>query len=148
MTILNESGAPDVVSPLRSLSSLAERLPDALLVVAGTQADIHLAQSISVPIPGLPVSRTAPDSGLHPRVVFVVLEPDEEPSGGALASRVIEAAGGFRETRLVLLDACRSASLLGIDVGFDTEVASRRLGLQVQAITPDNESPGVLSTDL
>ena len=148
MTILNESGIPDVVSPLRGLSSLAERLPDALLVVTGTRADVHLARSLSVPLPGLPVDRTGQESGLHPRVVFVVLEPDEEPPEGALASRVIEAAAGSQHTGLVLLVACRSTGLLGVDASFEAEVAGRRLGLPVLAIAPDDGSPGILSTDL
>ena len=151
MTILNESGAPDVVSPLHGLSSLAERLPDTLLVVAGTRADVHLAQSLSVPLPGTPLD-PAEQSGnglsVHPRVVFVVLEPDEKPSGGALASRVIEAAAGFRRTELVLLVACRSAVLLGFDVEFEAELAGRRLDLPVRPLTPDTGGPGVLYTDL
>ena len=148
MTILNESGVPDIVSPLRGLSSLAERLPDTLLVVAGTQADVHLARSLSVPLPGLPVDRTGQGSGLHPRVVFVVLEPDEESPEGALASRVIEAAAGSRHTGLVLLVACRSTGLLGVNVSFEAEVAGRRLGLPVRAIAPDDGNLGVLTTDL
>lgn len=151
MTILNESGAPDVVSPLHGLSGLAERFPNTLLVVAGTRADAHLVQSLSVPLPGTPLEpsiRPGSGSGVHPRVVFVVLEPDEEPSGGALASRVIEAAAGFRRTGLVLLVACRSATLLGFDAEFEAEIAGRRLGLPVRALAPDADGPGVLYTDL
>ena len=151
MTILNESGAPDVVSPLHGLSGLAERLPDTLLVVAGTRADAHLAQSLSVPLPGTSLSPSIqPGSGfgVHPRVVFVVLEPDEEPSGGALASRVIEAAAGFRHTKLVLLVACRSATLLGFDAEFEAEIVGRRLGLPVRSLTPEAAGSGVLYTDL
>ena len=151
MTILNESGAPDVVSPLHSLSGLAERLPDTLLVVAGTRADAHLAQSLSVPLPGTPLNASIqPGSsfGVHPRVVFVVLEPDEEPSGGTLASRVVEAAAGFRHTKLVLLVSCRSATLLGFDVEFEAELVGRRLGLPVRSLTPEAVGSGVLYTDL
>lgn len=37
MTILNESGVPDVVSPLHGLSGLAEDLKDALILVVGTR---------------------------------------------------------------------------------------------------------------
>ncbi len=151
MTILNESGAPDVVSPLHGLSSLAERLPETLLVVAGTHADAHLVQSLSVPLPGTPVdlsTRHGGDFGVHPRVVFVVLEPDEKPSGGALASRVIEAAAGFRRTELVLLVACRSVTLLGFDAEFEAELVRRRLGLPVRALSPDAGDSGVLYTDL
>lgn len=151
MTILNESGAPDVVSPLHALPSLAERLPGTLLVVAGTHADAHLVQSLSVPLPGTPVDPSAQHGGgfgVHPRVVFVVLEPDEEQSGGALASRVVEAAAGFRRTELVLLVACRSVTLLGFDAEFEAELVGRRLGLPVRALNPDEGGSGVLYTDL
>jgi light-independent protochlorophyllide reductase subunit N len=151
LTILNESGAPDVVSPLHGLSGLAERLPDTLLVVAGTHADAHLTQSLSIPLPGTPAgssSWSGNDIGVHPRVVLVVLEPDEKPSGGALASRVVEAAAGFRHTKLVLIAACRSAALLGFDAEFEAELAGRRLGLPVRALSPDAGGSGVLYTDL
>lgn len=151
MTILNESGAPDVVSPLHGLPSLAERLPETLLVVAGTRADAHLVQSLSVPLPGTPVDLSTQHGrgfGVHPRVVFVVLEPDEEQSGGALASRVVEAAAGFRRTELVLFVACRSVTLLGFDAEFEAELVGRRLGLPVRALSPDADGSGVLYTDL
>ena len=151
MTILNESGAPDVVSPLHGLPSLAERLPETLLVVAGTHADAHLVQSLSVPLPGTPVDPSAQHGGgfgVHPRIVFVVLEPDEEQSGGALASRVVEAAAGFRHTELVLLVACRSMTLLGFDAEFEAELVGRRLGLPVRALNSDAGGSGVLYTDL
>jgi light-independent protochlorophyllide reductase subunit N len=151
LTILNESGAPDVVSPLHGLSGLAERLPDTLLVVVGTHADAHLAQALSVPLPGTlvnPSDWSGSGFGLHPRVVLVVLEPDEKPSGGALASRVVEAAAGFRHTKLVLIAACRSVALLGFDAEFEAELAGRRLGLPVRALTPDASGSGVLYTDL
>ena len=153
MTILNESGAPDVISPLHALSSLAERLPRTLFVLAGTRADAHLVQSLSVPLPGSPMgqrSRPGNGSGVHHRVVFVVLEPDEEPSGGSLASRVVEAAAGFRRTELVLIVASRSAGLLGFDANFEAELAGRRLGLPVRVLASgfDTGGPGVLSTDL
>jgi light-independent protochlorophyllide reductase subunit N len=151
LTILNESGAPDVVSPLHGLPSLAERLPGTLVVVAGTHADAHLVQSLSVPLPGTPLVPSAQHGGgfgVHPRVVFVVLEPDEEQSGGALASRVVEAASGFRRAELVLLVACRSVTLLGFDAEFEAELVGRRLGLPVRALTPDADGSGVLYTDL
>ena len=150
MTILNESGVPDVVSPLCGLSGLAQRLPDALLVVAGTRADVHLAQSLSGPLPGTPAPARPAGSGIgvHPRVVFVALEPDEEPAGGALASRVAELATGF-STRLVLLVACRSLGLLGVDANFEAVLAQRRLGgLPVRAVVPDTGGFGVLGTHL
>ncbi len=151
MTILNESGVPDVVSPLHALPSLAERLPGTLLVVTGTRADAHLVQSLSIPLPGTPVDPSAQHGGgfgVHSRVVFVVLEPDEEQSGGALASRVVEAAAGFRRTELVLLVACRSVTLLGFDAEFEAELVGRRLGLPVRALNPDEGGSGVLYTDL
>jgi light-independent protochlorophyllide reductase subunit N len=147
LTILNESGAPDAVSPLHGLALLAEKLPDALLVVAGTRADAHLVQFLSGPLPGSPVVRNG--FGAHPRVVFVILEPDEEPDSGALASRIVEAAAGFRRTGLVLLVACRSVGLLGMDASLEAALAERRLGLSVRAMIPDPETGGfVLSTDL
>ena len=151
MTILNESGVPDVVSPLCGLFNLAERLPDALLVVAGTRADAHLAQCLFGPLPGSPIDRPAGDGlGAHPRVVFIALEPDEELDSGALAPRIVEVAAGFRHIRLVLLVACRSASLLGVDAGFEATLAERRLGTQVRAVVPDRHAGSfrVLSTDL
>ena len=150
MTILNESGVPDVVSPLCGLFGLAERLPNALFVVAGTHSDVHLAQSLSGPLAGTPATRPAGNgSGVHPRVVFVALQPDEEPNGGALASRVVEVATGFG-TGLVLLVACRSVGLLGVDAGFEAVLAERRLGLPVRAVFPDPDAGGfgVLGTDL
>ena len=82
MTILNESGAPDVISPLHALSSLADKLPGTLFILAGTRADAHLVQSLSIPLPGSPIgqaSRPGSGSGVHHRVVFVVLDPDEKP---------------------------------------------------------------------
>ena len=42
MTILNESGIPDVLPPLHAVSNLAQRLGDVLVVVTGTQAEAHL----------------------------------------------------------------------------------------------------------
>lgn len=148
MTILNESGVPDVVSPLHALPFLAERLPDTLLIVAGTRADVHLAQSLSGPLPGTTAERSGQSPGTHPRVVFVVLEPDEESDSGSLASRIVEVAAGFRRVELVLLLACRSAGLLGVDAGFEATLAERRLGLPVRAVASDPHTGGVLSTDL
>jgi light-independent protochlorophyllide reductase subunit N len=81
-------------------------------------------------------------------VIFVALRPDEKPDSGALASRVVEAAAGFGGTELVLLVACRSAGLLGVDASFEAVMAERRLGLPVRAITPDGGGLGVLLTDL
>ncbi|HZC19982.1 MAG TPA: nitrogenase component 1, partial [Rubrobacteraceae bacterium] len=148
MTILNESGTPDVVSPLRGLYSLAQRLPDTLFVVAGTRADAYMIRALSGLLPGSRTSQTAGGSEARRRVVFVVLEPDEKPRGGALASRVVEAAAGFRRVGSVMVVACRSASLLGLDAGFEAELAGRRLSLPVRAVPTDVIGPGALSTDL
>jgi light-independent protochlorophyllide reductase subunit N len=149
LTILNESGVPDVVSPLRGLFDLAERLPDALLVVVGTRADAHLAQSLSGPLPGTSADRPAGnDFGVHPRVVFVALKPDEEPDTGSLASRIVEIAAGFQGIGLVLLVACRSTGLIGVDAGFEAVLAERRLSLPVRVVAPEADGFGVLSTDL
>lgn len=151
MTILNESGVPDVVSPLCSLIDLAERLQDTLFIVAGTHADLHLAQSLSGPLPGTPVDRAAGNGfGVHPRVVFVVLKPHEELDSGSLASRIVEAAASFQRTGLVLLVACRSVSLLGVDADFEAVLAERRLGLPVRTVRPDPDTGNlsVLNTDL
>ena len=149
MTILNESGVPDVVSPLHGLSGLAEDLGDALIIVVGTRADAHLALALAGPLPGSPASGAAPSQTAAPLVSFVVLEPYERPEGGVLASRVVEAASGSRDAGVVLLVACRSARLLGVDPHFEAELAERRLGgLPVRAIEPSNGAPGVLSTDL
>ena len=150
MTILNESGVPDVVSPLWGLAGLAERLPATLFVVAGTRADVYLAQSLSGFLPGFPADRSYGVFGVHPRVVFVVLEPEEKPASGALASRVVEAADTRRGVGLVLLIACRSVGLLGVKPGFEAELSERRLALPVRAVVPDAgiSGFGVLSTSL
>ena len=46
MTILNESGIPDVLPPLHAVDALAERFENVLVVVAGTQAEAHLVQCL------------------------------------------------------------------------------------------------------
>ena len=147
MTILNESGIPNVISPLHGLAGLAERLPDALFIVVGTRADAHLAQALSGPLPGTPSDQSYNGHGMHPRIMFVLLEPDEEPDSGALASNVIEAVGSERPG-LVLLVACRSVGLLGVDANFEATLVERRLDLPVRAMVPDPGVLGVLSTDL
>lgn len=149
MTILNESGVPDVVSPLHGLSGLAEDLGDALIVVVGTRADVHVALSLAGPLPGSPASPSPTDEPGSPDISFVVMEPDERPEGGLLASRVVEAASGSRGIGVVLLVACRSARLLGVDPFFEAELVERRLGgTPVRAVEIPPEVPGVLSTDL
>jgi len=145
LTILNESGASDVLSPLHAVNGLAERLASALVVVVGTRAEAHIAQSL----PTAP-SPTLPRTSLNPRVAFVVLDPEEPPQQGRVASRVIETAAGLRGTELVLLVAGRSAELLGLDAEFEARLVARRLDLPCAAVNPDASygSPGALSTDL
>ena len=145
MTILNESGIPDVLPPLHAVSGLAERLPSALVVVVGTLAEAHLVQSLPVaPSPNLPASPR------NPRVIFAVLDPEDPPQQGLLASRVVEAAAGLRGTELVLLVAGRSAKLLGVDGAFEARLVARKLGLPAQVVDPNapHDDPGTLSTDL
>ncbi len=135
MTILNESGTPDVLPPLHAVNGLAERLPGVLVVVVGTRAEAHLVRSLS---PGTPRSRVA----------FAVLDPKNPPRQGGVAGLAVEAAG--RETDLVLLVCGRTASYLGVDAAFEARLAARRLDLPVGAVEPDAPylTPGVLSTDL
>ena len=135
MTILNESGVPDVLAPLHAVHGLAERLPGALVVVAGTRAEAHLVRSLS---PGPP----------DPRVAFAVLDPGSPLRQGQLAGLTVEAAAGG--TELVLLVCGRSASLLGVDPAFEARLAARKLDLPVEVVDQDAPypTPGVLSTDL
>jgi len=145
LTILNESGTPDVVSPLWGLSPLAERLPDAIFVLVGTRADAYTALSLCGPLPGSRQTRHA--AGAVPP--FVLLEPDSEPEGGALASRVVEAAAGSGGApEVVLIVACRSAGLLGVDAAFEAELAERRLGVPVRAVETSGDAKNPLATDL
>src|SRR5918995_6040197 len=107
MTILNESGIPDVLPPLHAVNDLAQRLPDVLIVIAGTQAEAHLIQCLpSAPSPNLPRSRR------NQQVIFAVLDPDDPPQQGLLASRIVEIAAGHRGTKLVLLVAGRGGGAL------------------------------------
>ncbi len=135
MTILNESGVSDVLPPLHAVNGLAERLPGALVIVAGTRAEAHLVRSLS---PGPPA----------PRVAFAVLDSKSPPRQGQLAGLTVEAAG--RGTELVLLVCGRAASLLGVDPVFEARLAARKLDLPVGVVDPDVPylTPGVLSTDL
>ncbi len=145
MTILNESGIPDVLPPLHAVNGLAERLPDVLVVVVGTQAEAHLIQCLpAVPSPNLPPSRR------NQRVIFAIIDPDEPPQQGLLASRIVESAAGLRGTSLVLLVAGRTAESLGIDAEFEATLVARKLDLPSEVVNPDapREVPGILSTDL
>ena len=145
MTILNESGIPDVLPPLHAINGLAQRLPEALIAVVGTQAEAHLVQCLpAAPSPNLPPSRR------NQRVVFAVLDPDDPPQQGLLASRIVESAAGLRGTRLVLLMAGRTAESLGVDAAFEATLVARKLDLPAEVVNPDapHEVPGILSTDL
>jgi light-independent protochlorophyllide reductase subunit N len=145
VTILNESGIPDVLPPLHAVNDLAQRLPDVLIVVAGTQAEAHLIQCLtSAPSPNLPPFRR------NQRVIFAVLDPDDPPQQGLLASRIVESAAGLRGTSLVLLVAGRAAQSLGVDAAFETRLVARKLGLPAEVVNPDApyEVVGILSTDL
>ena len=117
MTILNESGIQDVLPPLHAVNDLAQRLPDVLIDVAGTQAEAHLIQCLpSTPSPNLPPSRR------DQRVIFAVLDPDDPPQQGLLASRIVERAAEHRGTELVLLVAGRAAESLGVDAAFEAQL--------------------------
>jgi light-independent protochlorophyllide reductase subunit N len=145
VTILNESGTPDVLPPLHAVNDLAQRLPDVLIVVAGTQAEAHLIQCLtSAPSPNLPPFRR------NQRVIFAVLDPDDPPQQGLLASRIVEIAAGLRGARLVLLVAGRAAESLGVDAAFEARLVTRKLDLPAEVVNPDapHEVPGILSTDL
>lgn len=140
MTILNESGIPEVLSPLRAVGSLAERLPDALIFVIGTRAEAYLAQTLSAPGGG----RTSPNQ----RVMFMILDPSETLEEGQPAARVIEAVEEAGGVKLALLVAGRSAALLGVDAELEARLAARRLGFPVKAVSPESEAAGCLCTDL
>jgi light-independent protochlorophyllide reductase subunit N len=141
LTILNESGTPDVLSPLHAVNYLAEALPGSLVVVVGTRAEAHLVQSL----PAAPFARAGGS-----RVAYLVLDPEEPQQQGRVASRVIEAAAGLRGTEAVLLIAGRSAELLGVDAAFEARLVARRLDLPAEVVNPDAayDAPGTLSTDL
>lgn len=145
MTILNESGVADTLSPLHALGGLAEKLPGAVIAVIGTRAEAFLAQSLDAAIPD-----RSPALRRSPRVVFVVLDPAEPPEGGRIASRLIAEAAGISGARMMLLVAGRSARLLGVDAQFEARLVARRLDVPTAAVAldPDGNSPGSLSTDL
>ncbi|MEJ7818800.1 MAG: nitrogenase component 1 [Rubrobacteraceae bacterium] len=144
MTILNESGAAGVLSPLHAVSDLSSLMRDALIVVLGTRSEIHAAQS-------LPAALSPAPAGFDPmdrRVLFLLLDPDEPPESGRVASRLVEAAAGTRRTGAILLVTARSAPLLGIDPLFETRLAARRLDLPVLSVSLNSRSSKRLSTDL
>ena len=154
MTILNESGMPDVLSPLYGVGGICERLPYALVAVAGTRTEAHLTQTLSGLGPGAP--RLPEGSGGVREPVYLVIDPSSGVEQGQLATRIIGAASGLASegTGLVLLLVSRSARLLGVDADFETRLAGRRLGIPVLAVDLDpgedgsGAGPSRLSTDL
>ncbi len=144
LTILNESGVPDVLSPLHAARELSTLLPGALVIVAGTRTEAYLAQTLPAVLPGAPT--TPRDSRLR----FIVLDAGETPEQGQVASRVIEACAGVPKTRMALLVAGRSAELMGVDADFEARLAARRLEIPVKVVDPDPapDSHACLSTDL
>ncbi len=145
MTILNESGIPDVLSPLHGVNELVEKLPGAVVAVIGTRAEAYLAQSLKSALEG-----GSPTARRNPKTLFVVLDPAETPEGGRIASRLIAEAAGISGTRMMLLAGGRSAELIGVDIEFEARMVSRRLDIPVNTISldPDPEFPGCLCTDL
>ncbi|WP_119066408.1 nitrogenase component 1 [Rubrobacter indicoceani] len=145
MTVLNESGIPDVTAPLHAANGLADRMGGALVVILGTRSEAFIAQSIpAAPMPGfLPPPRS-------PRLVFTVLDPSRPPEQGRIASRLVETAAGFRGLDCVFLVSGWSAKVVGVDAAFEARLAERRLEIPVEVLDPDGlrEVPGVLSTDL
>lgn len=133
-----------MLSPLCGLGSLAEKLPGALITVVGTRTEAHLVHTV-------PGALWPPSTRQGSRVVSIMLEPDESPRQGRIASRLVEAAAGFAtgfgRLELMLLVAGRSARLLGVDADFEAQVAARRLGLPVRTVTLEAGS-NALFTDL
>ena len=135
MTILNESGVPDVLPPLHAASGLAHRLPGTLVIVVGMRSEAHIVRSFS-------------EGESDARIAFVLLDPEDAPSQGRVAGLALEAVG--RRVESVLLVAGRTATALGVDVGFEARLLARKSGLPVGAVDADAPyaTPGVLSTDL
>ena len=101
----------------------------------------------------MPPVRTIPEPPpfrRNQRVIFAVLDPDDLPQQGLLASRIVERAAEHRGTELVLLVAGRAAESLGVDATFEARLVARKLDLPAEVVNPDatHEIPGVLSTDL
>jgi light-independent protochlorophyllide reductase subunit N len=136
LTILNESGIPDVLHPLHAVSGLAGRLPGTLVIVVGMRTEAHVVRSFS---------GGGPSGG---RVLFAVLDAEDPPQQGHLANLAADAAG--RRAERVLIVGGRTATALGVDVDFEARLAARKSGLAVAAVDADAPSagPGALSTDL
>lgn len=145
MTILNESGIPDVLSPLHAVGGMVAKLPGVVVAVVGTRAEAYLAQTLAA------AGRNgSPPVRRSRRVIYAVLDPASPPEGGRIASRLIAEAAGISGTRTMLLVTGRSAELLGVDAEFEARLISRRLDIPVAVapLPPDPRSPGCLSTDL
>jgi light-independent protochlorophyllide reductase subunit N len=140
LTILNESGIPDVLHPLHAATGLAGRLPGTLVVIAGMRTEAHVVRSFRGGASG---------DGRGGRILFAALDPEEPPQQGQLANLAADAAARRAET--ILLVGGRTTSALGVDVDFEARLASRKSGLEVAAVdvdAPHAAGPGVLSTDL
>ncbi len=113
-----------------------------MIVVVGTRLETYLSRT-------LPANLT-PEGRVpaNPRVLSVILDPDEPPEQGQLASWMIEATAGLRGIEFLLVVAGRSAELLGVDAAFEARIVSRRLTLPAKVVSPNANSPGCLSTDL
>ncbi|CAA9453093.1 MAG: Light-independent protochlorophyllide reductase subunit N [uncultured Rubrobacteraceae bacterium] len=135
MTILNESGIPDVLHPLHAVNGLAGTLPGTLVIVVGMRSEAHVVRSF-------------PGGGPGGRVLFAVLDPQDPPQQGQLANLAVDAAG--RRAQTVLIVGSRTATALGVDVDFEARLAARKSGLAVAAVDADTPyaNPGTLSTDL
>jgi light-independent protochlorophyllide reductase subunit N len=143
VTILNESGVADVLSPLHAMGDLTTTLPGMLVVVAGTRSEAYLAHALP------PVLSTGDPAVRDPHVLSLVLDPSVPPQGGHVASRLVEAAAGVRGTRAVMLVAGRSAAALGVDAPFEARLAARRLEIPVLVVSPEHDDDAAcLSTDL
>jgi light-independent protochlorophyllide reductase subunit N len=147
LTILNESGVPDVLSPLHAAKELSSLLPGALVIVVGTRTEAYLAQTLPEVRPHAPGPGAVSSAS---RLRFIVLDADEPPEQGQVASRVIEACAGTPGTSMALLVAGRAAKLMGVDAGFEARLAARRLEIPVKTADPDPDpnSRDCLSTDL
>src|SRR5215218_8602604 len=80
--------------------------------------------------PRLP--RLSPPSRRNRRVIFAVIDPNDPPQQGVLASRIVESAAGLLGTKLVLLVAGRTAEALGVDAAFEATLVARKLGLPAE----------------
>ena len=113
-----------------------------MVVVVGTRLEAHLSRTLP--------TNLAPNGRVqaNPRVLSIILDQDEPPEQGQLASLVIEAATGLRGIELLLIVAGHSAELLGLDMEFEAQLVYRRLRLPSKVVSPDTNSPGCLCTDL